>query len=293
MLNQLFWIYFTEIFFFSLFSNLSLILAIATVLSRNPVHAILALMGVFISGSALMILVGAEFLGLVYLMVYVGALAVLFLFVIMMLNVKSYPPSNDYNANMVFLGLVPLMGVTFILYVTNVYERYDIALRLFNGWYVWRREFSSTGQFFLEMTDWYHFEHATRSDLYEFNYIKLTYYEPESYMPSPEFGEIAIKFPTIIDLFFELYKGSAEEALGAPHPIKPAYYPSSNIQGLGFVIYLKYFLAFISAGLILFVSMLGAILLTKYYKPSRLKIQQISIQNSRTPDIQKYRVPFF
>lgn len=116
-----------------MFSNLSLILAIATVLSRNPVHAILALMGVFISGSALMILVGAEFLGLVYLMVYVGALAVLFLFVIMMLNVKSYPPSNDYNANMVFLGLVPLMGVTFILYVTNVYERYDIALRLFNG----------------------------------------------------------------------------------------------------------------------------------------------------------------
>ena len=90
-------------------------------------------MGVFICGSALMILVGAEFLGLVYLMVYVGALAVLFLFVIMMLNVKSQPPSTDYNVNMIFLALVPVAGVTFILYKTNIYENYEIALTLFNA----------------------------------------------------------------------------------------------------------------------------------------------------------------
>lgn len=143
------------------------------------------------------------------------------------------------------------------------------------------------------MSDWYHFEHATGREFYEFRYIHATYYKPDGYVPSPEFGEIALKFPTITDLFFELYHGSAGKGLGAPHPIKPAYYPSSNIQGLGFVLYLKYFLAFISAGLILFVSMLGAILLTKYYKPSRVKIQEISIQNSQTANIQKYRVPFF
>ena len=143
------------------------------------------------------------------------------------------------------------------------------------------------------MSDWYHFEHALGRDFYEFKYIQLTYYKPDNYAPSPEFGEIALKFPTFTDLFLELYNESAGNSLGAPHQIKPAYYPSSNIQGLGFVIYLKYFLAFISAGLILFVSMLGAILLTKYYKPSRVKIQQISMQNNQTANIQKYRVPFF
>lgn len=158
-------------------------------------------MGVFICGAALMILVGAEFLGLVYLMVYVGALAVLFLFVIMMLNVKSQPPSSDYNVNIILLALVPVMGVTFILYKTNIYERYHIALTLFNAWYGQKREFSGIGQFFLEMSDWYHFEHVTREDFYEFKYIQLTYYKPDDYAPSPEFGEIALKFPTSTDLF--------------------------------------------------------------------------------------------
>ena len=90
-------------------------------------------MGVFICGSALMILVGAEFLGLVYLMVYVGALAVLFLFVIMMLNIKALTFSNDYNVSILFLGLVPVVGVTFILYNTNFEENYSIALTLFNA----------------------------------------------------------------------------------------------------------------------------------------------------------------
>ena len=132
---------------------MSLILAIATILSRNAVYSILALMGVFICGSALMILVGAEFLGLVYLMVYVGALAVLFLFVIMMLNVKSQNPSNDYNASMIFLGLVPLVGVTFILFKTNVYENYTIAATLFIAWFTRMRLFTSIDQFYFEMSD--------------------------------------------------------------------------------------------------------------------------------------------
>ena len=240
-----------------------------------------------------MILVGAEFLGLVYLMVYVGALAVLFLFVIMMLNVKSQPPSKDYNVSMIFLGLVPLVGVTFILYDTNLYERYDVALTLFNPWYEQKIEFSGLGQFFLEISDWYDFEHFTRNDLVEFKYLQFTYFSPDNYSPSQEFGEIAIKFPTSMDLFWELYRSAYEKDLGALHTIKPIYYPSSNIQGLGYVLYLKYFVGFISAGLILFVSMLGAILLTKYYKPSRVKTQQISLQNSRTNNVQKYRVPFF
>ena len=289
----MFWIFFAEKFFFSLFSNLSLILAIATVLSRNPVHAILALMGVFICGSALMILMGAEFLALVYIMVYVGALAVLFLFVIMMLNVKNQLPYNDYNVNIIFLALVPLLGVTYILYLPTYYDNYIIAKTLFEAWFCIKREFSSVGQFFFEMSNWYHFEHASRIDLYEFSYIKLTYYKPDLYLPSPEFGEIALKFPTTIDLFFEIYRASAECGFGAPHPIKPLHYPSSNIQGLGFVLYLKYFLGFLSAGLILFVSMLGAILLTKYHKTSKVKTQQISLQNTRSSNVQKYRAPYF
>lgn len=61
-----------------------------------------------------MILVGADFLAFVYIIVYVGAIAVLFLFIIMMINVKSIPMVNKYNSNFFLLLLVPLMVITFI-----------------------------------------------------------------------------------------------------------------------------------------------------------------------------------
>ena len=61
-----------------------------------------------------MILVGADFLAFVYIIVYVGAIAVLFLFIIMMINVKSVPTLNKYNSNFFLLLLVPLVAITFI-----------------------------------------------------------------------------------------------------------------------------------------------------------------------------------
>lgn len=240
-----------------------------------------------------MILVGAEFLGLVYLMVYVGALAVLFLFVIMMLNVRTQLPSNEYNANMIFLAVVPVVAVTFIFYKANVYENFQIEYTLLRASHTPVRMYSSVDRVFLEHTNWFHFEHATREDHFEFRFIHLIYIAPDYYTPSPEFGEITIKFPNSIDLFYEIYRGFAEEGFGLTYPIKPFYYPSSNIQALGFVLYLKYFLGFLSAGLILFVSMLGAILLTKYKRPSAVRTQQISLQNAQKNNVQKYRVPYF
>jgi len=68
-------------------------LAMAVVAFRNPMHSLLALIGVFFLAVLIYIASGAEFLGLVFLIVYVGAVAILFLFVIMLLNVKSLTSS--------------------------------------------------------------------------------------------------------------------------------------------------------------------------------------------------------
>ena len=113
MLDQLYWAFLAEKIFFSIFSNLALLLAISTIASRNPVYSILSLIGLFVVSSFIMILVGAEFLAFVYIMVYVGAVAVLFLFIIMMINVKSVPLRNNYNSNLFFLALVPFVVITF------------------------------------------------------------------------------------------------------------------------------------------------------------------------------------
>ncbi len=75
--------------FFYTFSFIAIISAIMVTVSKNTVHSVFFLILDFISISCLFIMIGAEFLGMIMLIVYVGAVAVLFLFVVMMLNVAQ------------------------------------------------------------------------------------------------------------------------------------------------------------------------------------------------------------
>ena len=75
--------------FFYIFSVIAVISAIMVTVSKNTVHSVFFLILDFISISCLFIMIGAEFLGMIMLIVYVGAVAVLFLFVVMMLNVAQ------------------------------------------------------------------------------------------------------------------------------------------------------------------------------------------------------------
>ena len=73
--------------FFYVFAGVCVASAVMVIVSRNPVHSVLYLILAFVNASGLFILMGAEFLGMMLIVVYVGAVAVLFLFVIMMLDV--------------------------------------------------------------------------------------------------------------------------------------------------------------------------------------------------------------
>ncbi len=75
--------------FFYFFSIIAIISAIFVIVSRNTVHAVFFLILDFISIGCLFIMIGAEFLGMMMLIVYVGAVAVLFLFVVMLMNVTD------------------------------------------------------------------------------------------------------------------------------------------------------------------------------------------------------------
>ena len=74
---------------FYLFSSVAVLSALMVVSSKNPVHSVLFLILSFVNASALFVLLGAEFLAMILIVVYVGAVAVLFLFVVMMLNVAQ------------------------------------------------------------------------------------------------------------------------------------------------------------------------------------------------------------
>ena len=75
--------------FFYIFSFIAIVSAVMVIVSKNTVHSVFFLILDFISISCLFIMIGAEFLGMIMLIVYVGAVAVLFLFVVMMLNVAQ------------------------------------------------------------------------------------------------------------------------------------------------------------------------------------------------------------
>ncbi len=79
----------THAIFFYIFSFIAIFSAIMVTVSKNTVHSVFFLILDFISVSCLFIMIGAEFLGMIMLIVYVGAVAILFLFVVMMLNVAQ------------------------------------------------------------------------------------------------------------------------------------------------------------------------------------------------------------
>ena len=77
-----------EAFFFYLFAGVMLASSVMVVVSRNPVYSVLFLILAFFNAAGLFVLVGAEFLAMLLVVVYVGAVAVLFLFVVMMLDIN-------------------------------------------------------------------------------------------------------------------------------------------------------------------------------------------------------------
>ena len=95
--------------FFYVFSIIAIISAIMVTVSKNTVHSVFFLILDFISISCLFIMIGAEFLGMIMLIVYVGAVAVLFLFVVMMLNVAQQKNQwfiSEENSSHIPVGLL-------------------------------------------------------------------------------------------------------------------------------------------------------------------------------------------
>ncbi|WP_288941884.1 NADH-quinone oxidoreductase subunit J [uncultured Roseovarius sp.] len=180
---------------FYLFAVSALAGGLFTVISRNPVHSVLWLILAFISSAGLFVLLGAEFVAMLLIIVYVGAVAVLFLFVVMMLDVDF----AELKAEMAkYMPLALLIGVILLM------------------------------QFGLAYGNWHMAE-------------------------------------------------TAETARGALAPEGV-----ENTAALGLLIYDKYFLLFQTAGLILLVAMIGAIVLTLRHRTD-IKRQNVLAQMYRDP----------
>jgi NADH-quinone oxidoreductase subunit J len=97
--------------FFYLFAGVCVASAVMVIASKNPVHSVLFLILAFVNASGLFVLMGAEFLAMILVVVYVGAVAVLFLFVVMMLDVDFAELRQGF---LQYLPIGALVGVIFL-----------------------------------------------------------------------------------------------------------------------------------------------------------------------------------
>ena len=102
---------------FYILSGITLISSIMVISARNPVHSVLFLILAFFNASGLLILMEMEFLSLIFIVVYVGAIAVLFLFVVMMLNVKISEVEDEVLQYLPVGGTIGLIFLFLIFFI--------------------------------------------------------------------------------------------------------------------------------------------------------------------------------
>lgn len=236
---------------FYLFSALSLISGVMVITARNPVHSVLFLILVFCNAAGLLILLELDFFAMIFLVVYVGAIAVLFLFVVMMLNIKL----SEVNENILrYLPIGGLIGILFLFEILIIVDNDFIPVLAFEN--------SASGISALEV-----FVYKIRGILsaspaeYSQDLLNLIAPPIDSWNPLSEYVEWTTKIESV-----------------------------TNIESLGQILYTYYFYYFIVSSFILLIAMIGAIVLTMH-KGVFVRRQEVYEQNTRdfTRTIQKLR----
>ncbi|BCP53709.1 NADH:ubiquinone oxidoreductase subunit J [Kaistia sp. 32K] len=189
---------------FYLFSGITIASALMVISSRNPVHSVLFLILAFFNAAGLFVMLGAEFLAMLLVVVYVGAVAVLFLFVVMMLDVDFAELRQGF---LQYLPIGALIGVVLLAELVIV----------LSGW------------------------------------------------------------------------AFAPEVLANPVRPIPEIAQVTNTEAIGRLLYTDYIFFFQTAGFVLLVAMIGAIVLTLRHKP-RVKRQVIADQVARTQKVELHSV---
>ena len=109
-----------ESIMFYVFATFIIIGACAVILSKNPVYSVLALIFTFFNSAGIFVLQKAEFLAMTLIIVYVGAVAILFLFVVMFINLKSVEARKYYKSQFVFAVIITvLLGVELFVMIKS------------------------------------------------------------------------------------------------------------------------------------------------------------------------------
>lgn len=253
-------------FLFNVFAGFALLSGIMVIRAKNPVYSVLFLILVFCNASGLLLLIHLDFFAMVFLVVYVGAIAVLFLFVVMMLNIKlaeindtilRYLPIGGMFG-LLFLGEILLLLeqdlVPVLTYHTHGFFslfEWILMVSAFSSWSAVcfaRVCFSQPWALVSVFSQWY-------------NACETLQYKKKVYALLIEHS---------------LTNDNTAHYVVWPHTMGQ----TTTIHTLGHVIYTYYMAFFIMASLILLIAMIGAIVLTMH-KGVCVKRQEVFEQNTR------------
>ena len=111
----------------NLISLLSILSAIYVILTNNPVISVLYLIGLFLGISLYLIILGITFIGLAYLIVYIGAVSILFLFILMLINIRTSELQNNTN-NSMFLIIVVIFLFYYVFSKLSFINNFDVYM---------------------------------------------------------------------------------------------------------------------------------------------------------------------
>ena len=214
----------------NIISTISILCGLFVIVTKNPIVSVLFLIGLFISIATYLMMLGINFIGLSYLLVYVGAVSILFLFILMLINVRVSELVTD-NSNSIPLAI--LTGIFFNLTLSNLLPSnvtINSGINLSSG----NRGFLQSGPI------------TEKSNNSILSYIS-SYFWPKN-------GDIALGMGNThnADLCFvtsQIWDGALAE--------------SSHITSIGNIIYTSYPLWLILTSIILLLAMVGAIVITK------------------------------
>lgn len=241
-------------YLFYFFSSLAVASGIFVIRAQNPVHSVLFLILVFCQAAGLLILQNLDFFAMIFLVVYVGAIAVLFLFVVMMLHIKV---AELHENALRYLPIGGLIGLIFVLEVLLVVENDLIP---YGG--------GQSQESILGFGDWI---------------LYLCMGVPLLFDPTRSFR----------DYVHDLSQLRHSDPVGFLHPEVYTEWmrvldQMTNLEALGHVLYTYYAYFFLVASLILLIAMMGAIALT-LHRSGQVRRQEVFEQNLReyTKTIQK------
>lgn len=146
---------------FYMFSSLGIVSSLMVILSRNPVYSVLFLILSFCNVSSLLFLLRLEFLPIAFLVIYVGAIAVLFLFVMMMLNIKLAELKED---NFHYIPLALFFAFVFVLELFVLLRSEFVPLIISNKAHLtFLSDFVSVSSSISDFSSWYEYAHNMQS----------------------------------------------------------------------------------------------------------------------------------